>query len=234
MDFHYKDKKKAFIIGLFGIYLNFFLTFLGMNEVKGIDNAFMNALAPVLTFLFSVILLKKKGSIKEYIALLLALFAFLLSIRFQLFSIQIGFIYLLIGLCLYMLSNVFIQKWQLHRTLTLTFYQLLFGFILLLLHCFLKGQLDLYQLFNISFFHWILFLVISGIGFAYIQFVYIKAIDEIGALKTSSFLSLNPLITYMESLLFLGESFDWIHFISFLLIIVSICSMNFYMRKPMN
>lgn len=231
IDFYYKDRKKAFVVGLFGIYLNFFLTFLGMNEVKGVDNAFMNALAPVLTFVFSVILLKKKGSIQEYMALLLTIFAFLLSIRFQLFSIQIGFFYLFIGLCLYMLSHVFIQKWQLHQTLTLTFYQLFFGLILLLFHCFLQGQLVFHQLSEISLFHWVLFLVISGIGFAYIQFVYMKSIDEIGALKTSSFLSLNPLFTYMESLFFLGESFDWIHFLSFLFIIVSICMMNFYKGK---
>ena len=64
-DFHYEHKKKALFIGILAIYLNFFFTFLGMNEVKGIDNAFMNALSPMLTFLFSVLLLRQRGSLKD-------------------------------------------------------------------------------------------------------------------------------------------------------------------------
>lgn len=222
LSFHYDFHKKALFIGVLAIYLNFFFTFLGMNEVKGIDNAFMNALAPMLTFVFSIVLLKQKGNFKEYIAIGLTVFAFLLSIRFRIFDIQIGFWYLFLGMILYMLANVCIQKWKLHNCLTLSFYELLYGFVFLMIHCFMQGQFHFEPLFQISFFHWILFLVISGIGFAYIQVTYMKAIGIIGALKTSFFLSLNPIITYIESLLFLNEKFDWLHFIGFLLLAVAI------------
>lgn len=227
ISFRDTTKWKTFCIGFLGIYFNFFLTFLGMNEVKGVDNAFMNALAPILTFLFSIILLKKKGHWYEYVSLVLSVFAFLLSIHFQIFSIQIGFFYLFLGLCLYMLSHVLMQKWQIHANFSFTFYQLLFGFMILFFHCYCIGQWQLDSLYRVSLFHWILFLVISGIGFAYIQYVYMKSVDKIGALKTSSFLSLNPIITYIESLLFLNESFDWIHFAGFVLIVVAIWLMNF-------
>ena len=48
---HCPNKKKLIIIALLSIYLNFYFTFLGMNQVKGVDNAFMNALSPTVTFL---------------------------------------------------------------------------------------------------------------------------------------------------------------------------------------
>ena len=62
----------------------------------------------------------------------------------------------------------------------------------------------------------------EGVGFAYIQVTYMKAIAQIGAVQTSFFLSLNPIFTYLESLVFLQESFDFIHFISFLLLIFAL------------
>lgn len=220
--FEYNDKLKALIIGGLSIYLNFFFTFLGMNEVKGIDNAFMNALAPMLTFVFSLILLKRKGNIYEYIAIALSVFAFLLSVHFQIFSIRIGFWYLFIGMILYMLGNVLIQKWNISHSLCLIFYELLYGFIFLLLHCITAGQLKMNDLLQVSLFHWLLFIVVSGIGFAYIQVIYMKAIEKIGAFKTSFFLSLNPIVTYIESLIFLNEEFDWLHFIGFLILGISI------------
>lgn len=176
-----------------------------MNEVKGIDNAFMNALSPMLTFLFSVLLLRQRGSHKEYIALFLTVFAFLLSIRFQIFSIKLGFWYLFLGMILYMLANVMIQKWHLHNSLTLTLYELLFGFLFLAIHCLWKGQFQYQALLKMPLFHWILFLIISGIGFAFIQVTYMQSIEKIGAFQTSFFLSLNPIVTYVESLIFFNK-----------------------------
>jgi drug/metabolite transporter (DMT)-like permease len=67
-----------------------------------------------------------------------------------------------------------------------------------------------------------LFIVVSGIGFAYIQVVYMKAVKEIGTLKTSFFLSLNPIVTYISSVFILDEAIDFIHILSFILIIISI------------
>lgn len=91
ISFLYSYKRKAMFLGMIGIYINFFLTFLGMNQVKGIDNALMNALAPVMTFFFSMILLKQKGNWKVYLAIGMSVFAFLLSIQFHIFDVQIGF-----------------------------------------------------------------------------------------------------------------------------------------------
>ena len=93
---------------------------------------------------------------------------------------------------------------------------------------------QLQPLFEISLFHWLLFLIISGIGFAFIQVTYMRSIGVIGALKTSFFLSLNPIITYIESLLFLNEKFDIIHFIGFVILAIAIYMMNGQKEKRTN
>lgn len=216
------NKKKILIISLLSIYLNFFLTFIGMNQVKGVDNALMNALSPTITFLFSLLFLKYHLSFKERIGMFLSLFAFFLSIRFQIFSIQSGFYYLLAGMSLYILGNILIQKWHIEHSISFTFYELLYGSLFLWIHSWVDGQLAFDRLLTLPLWQWGLFLIISGVGFAYIQVTYMKAIAQIGAVQTSFFLSLNPIFTYLESLVFLQESFDFIHFISFLLLIFAL------------
>lgn len=96
------------------------------------------------------------------------------------------------------------------------------GSLFLFIHCLWDGQLAFSQLSSLSIWHWILFLLISGIGFAFIQVTYMKAIAQIGAVQTSFFLSLNPVFTYIESLVFLNEDFDLLHFMSFVLLLISL------------
>lgn len=216
------NKKKLIMISLLSIYLNFYFTFLGMNQVKGVDNAFMNALSPSLTFLLSFLFFRNHHTFKEWIAMFLSMFAFLLSIHFQLFSIQIGFFYLLIGIILYILGNILIQKWNISNGISFIFFELLMGSLFLFIHCLWDGQLAFSQLSSLSIWHWILFLLISGIGFAFIQVTYMKAIAQIGAVQTSFFLGLNPVFTYIESLVFLNEDFDLLHFMSFVLLLISL------------
>lgn len=231
INFHQDHKFYVFILGFLSIYLNFLLTFIGMKEVKGVDTAFINALSPLLTLVFCFLFLSKKPTRKEKYAIGLSIFAFLLSIRFQVFSLQKGFYYLLFGMSFYLLSQVFVQKWQFEKGEAFVFYQLLFGGFFLLLHCFYRQQIQFSSLINVSLIQWILFLIISGFGFAYIQSVYIKSINAIGALKTSFFLSLNPIFTYVESLIFLGEQFSILHFFAFVLLIGAIILANFQKEK---
>lgn len=219
-------KHQTAIIAFLSIYLNFFLTFLGMNEVKGIDNAFMNALAPSVTFLLLAIFLKQKGSFLEYVAIACSTLAFLLSIHFRIFSIQIGFFYLLLGMILYISGNILVQKWHMQNGIVLTFYELLWGCLFLAIHCLITQRFSLTELLSLTVFDWLLFLIISGIGFAFIQVTYIKSVEKIGAFQTSFFLSMNPLFTYMGSLLFLHEDFDWLHCLGFVLLIGSVVMMK--------
>lgn len=231
ISFQQIHKLYVLVLGFLSIYLNFLFTFVGMKEVKGVDTAFINALSPLLTLVFCFLFLSKKPTRKEQYAIALSLFAFLLSIRFQIFSLQKGFYYLLIGMSFYLLSQVLVQKWKFEKGQAFVFYQLLFGGLFLLIHCFYRGQIIFSTFKEISLIQWILFLVISGFGFAYIQSIYIKSINTIGALKTSFFLSLNPIFTYIESLIFLDEHFSFLHFFSFVLLIGAIVLANIQKEK---
>lgn len=218
--------KKVIVIALFGIYLNFLFTFYGMQNVKGVDNALINALSPMVTLLISFLFLHQKMHKKEMIGVIMSILAFLLSIRFQIFSLKLGFYFMLLGMLCYMVSHIVFQKWHIHNSISYTYYQLMIGFIMLFIHTFIIGQLDTSSFDNISMFYWLLFIVISGIGFAYIQIIYMRATEEIGALKTSFFLSFNPIITYIASIFVLDEEIDYIHIISFVFLIISIIIAN--------
>lgn len=223
----YKEVKKSFIIGFFGIYLNFYFTFLGMQNSKGVDNAFINALSPVITFLLSYIILQKKGSIKEWICTCMMLFSFLLSIRFRIFDIRGGIIYLFFGLAIYAFSHILIQKWNLNNSVVFVFYQFLYGFLFLLVHCIFHGQWNLSYFYHLPLVYCVLFFLFSGIGFAFIQIIYLKSIKKIGTLRTSFFLSANPIVTYVGSVIFLHEDIDLVHIVSFTITIITLFVMNY-------
>lgn len=226
--------KKIVVITLFGIYLNFLFTFYGMQHVKGVDNALINALSPMVTLLISFLFLHQKLHKREMIAVVMSILAFLLSIRFQIFSLKLGFYFMLLGMLCYMVSHIIFQKWHIHNSISYTYYQLMLGFIMLLIHTFIIGQFDISSFDNISMFYWLLFIVISGIGFAYIQIIYMRATEEIGALKTSFFLSFNPIITYIASIFVLKEEIDYIHIISFVVLIISIIIANKKIKNVVN
>lgn len=226
--------KKIVVITLFGIYLNFLFTFYGMQHVKGVDNALINALSPMVTLLISFLFLHQKLHKREMIAVVMSILAFLLSIRFQIFSLKLGFYFMLLGMLCYMVSHIIFQKWRIHNSISYTYYQLMLGFIMLLIHTFIIGQFDISSFDNISMFYWLLFIVISGIGFAYIQIIYMRATEEIGALKTSFFLSFNPIITYIASIFVLKEEIDYIHIISFVVLIISIIIANKKIKNVVN
>ena len=85
-----------------------------------------------------------------------------------------------------------------------------FEFIVILL--FQKN--DLFK--TVSTFSLWLFILTSGIGYAYIQCVYFLSIHSIGPLKTSFFMAFSPAFTYFFSLILLKEKFDFFVLIGFI------------------
>ena len=78
---------------------------------------------------------------------------------------------------------------------------------------------------NISITLWVLFIIFSGIGFAIIQLTYFRAVHEIGSVKTSFLLGLNPVFTYIGSLL-LQENFNFNKFMAMILMVVAMVIAN--------
>ena len=198
--------KNLFIQTNFINVINFLLTYYALQFVKGTMTATINSLAPVCMFLIAVSF--SKWNYKIFFALCMTIFGFLCAIHFRIFDLNKSVFFLIIALFIYNLYLLIIA---------------FFEFIILLL--FIKKPL--FTQVNILYF-W-LFLLTSGIGYAYIQCIYLSSIQLIGPLKTSFFMAFNPAFTYLFSLLFLKEKIDFFVLIGFLIIFSS--SFYFILKK---
>lgn len=214
----------AFKVSLVAVTFNFILTFLALNLISGSTNAIINALAPLVVVGLSVFLYHEKINRYQKMALLLGVLAFSISIKFNFLTLTLGHLMMLLGIVLYSYGNLLIQHHCNHNdSLSFTFQYLLLGFLELLLVNLVVRQTN--QLALIPLELWVLFVVFSGIGFALIQLIYFKAVHEIGSVKTSFMLGLNPIFTYLGTF-FLGEKFDIYKFLAMLIMIIAMIMAN--------
>ena len=217
------DKKEAFKISVFSLTLNFIFTFWGMEYINGMNTAIMNALAPFVTIALSMILYHQAIKNSQKMALLLALIGFGISIQWNVAHINKGHVLLWVGMFNYCYANICLQKSKsADHYLAFTSLYLWFGFLELLCLSFIFTPSAFRQLPQVPLFSWLVFFFISGIGFAYIQLVYLYAIKKIGSIHTSFFLSLNPVFTYLGSIFFLQEKFSFDTAIAFFILIVAL------------
>ena len=145
---------------------------------------------------------------------MMSFLGFLIAIHFRLFNIGKGIFFLITALFIYNFGNYRLKDIT-HNPFIYNLYMLLiafFEFIVILL--FQKN--DLFKTVN-TFSLW-LFILTSGIGYAYIQCVYFLSIHSIGPLKTSFFMAFSPAFTYFFSLILLKEKFDFFVLIGFIVI----------------
>lgn len=226
------DFKTTCKVSLFALTINFIFTFTGMQQISGTGNAIMNALAPMITILLSFVLLQNKIEKRQYLAMSIAVIGFLWSIHFNVAHLSWGHGLLLLGIISYSYANIIMQKTRnSDNYLPFTFGYLFLGFVeLLLLTLFIEGNV-ISTIPLVPFSLWLLFIIFSGIGFAYIQVVYLYSLKRLGSIKTSFFLSLNPIFTYLTSLLFLKEEISFDLIISFILMMIALLVANKIVRK---
>lgn len=211
-------------VALFSITINFILTFEGLNLISGSSNAIMNSLAPLVTIILAWIFYKNKIRKNQFLAMVIACGAFLISVNFKLQELNFGHLMLIGGIIFYSYGNLLIQHdCKKDESLSFTLEYLCYGFIQLLLITLIFPQNNDFE--SISITLWLLFILFSGIGFAVIQLIYFKAVHEIGSVKTSFLLGLNPVFTYFGSLL-LQEPFDIGKMIAMILMVVAMFIAN--------
>lgn len=216
--------KIGIVVSLLSITLNFILTFAGINLISGTSNAIINSLAPLVTVLLAGIFYHQHISKNQIIAVVIACFAFFISINFDFFKLSLGHLLMIGGIVFYSSGNLMIQH-HLKRedSLPFTFRYLLYAFIeLTILNIFIPNSS---QLNMIPLYLWLLFILFSGIGFAIIQIIYFHAVLKIGSIKTSFLLGLNPVFTYLGSLL-LQEPFDLSRFLAMILMVIAMIIAN--------
>lgn len=214
----------ALKVSIVSISLNFILTFSGLNLIAGSSNAIINALAPIVTVALGMFVYHLKINKHQKIALILGLSAFIISLEFNFNLLNIGYLMVFLGVVLYCYGNLLMQhECNKEDNLAFNFQYLLLGFIeLLIVNLF---TLKTNNLSDISTMLWILFILFSGVGFALIQLIYFKAVHEIGSVKTSFLLGLNPVFTYIGAL-FLGEKFDLYKFIAMVIMVIAMIKAN--------
>lgn len=214
----------ALKVSIVSISLNFILTFSGLNLIAGSSNAIINALAPLVTVALGMIVYHLKINKHQKIALILGLSAFIISLEFNFNLLNIGYLMVFLGVVLYCYGNLLMQhECNKEDNLAFNFQYLLLGFIeLLIVNLF---TLKTNNLSDISTMLWILFILFSGVGFALIQLIYFKAVHEIGSVKTSFLLGLNPVFTYIGAL-FLGEKFNLYKFIAMVIMVIAMIKAN--------
>lgn len=214
----------ALKVSIVSISLNFILTFSGLNLIPGSSNAIINALAPLVTVALGMFIYHLKINKHQKIALLLGLSAFIISLEFNFNLLNIGYLMVFLGVVLYCYGNLLMQhECNKDDNLAFNFQYLLLGFIeLFIVNLF---TLKTNNLSDISIMLWILFILFSGVGFALIQLIYFKAVHEIGSVKTSFLLGLNPVFTYIGAL-FLGEKFNLYKFIAMVIMVIAMIKAN--------
>lgn len=211
-------------VAILSITINFILTFEGLNLISGSSNAIINSLAPLITILLAWVFYKNKVSKNQLIAMAFACIAFLISINFKVQELSLGHLMLVGGIIFYSYGNLLIQHdCKKEDSLTFTLEYLSYGFIQLLIISILFPQSNNFG--DISIMLWILFIFFSGIGFAIIQLIYFRAVHEIGSVKTSFLLGLNPVFTYIGSLL-LQEPFDFSKMMAMVLMVAAMFIAN--------
>lgn len=214
----------ALKVSIVSISLNFILTFSGLNLIPGSSNAIINALAPLVTVALGMFIYHLKINKHQKIALLLGLSAFIISLEFNFNLLNIGYLMVFLGVVLYCYGNLLMQhECNKDDNLAFNFQYLLLGFIeLFIVNLF---TIKTNNLNDISIMLWILFILFSGVGFALIQLIYFKAVHEIGSVKTSFLLGLNPVFTYIGAL-FLGEKFNLYKFIAMVIMVIAMIKAN--------
>lgn len=221
------QRKEAFIIAIFSLTINFSLTFLAMKYVSGSRNAILNALAPAITIGLSSLMFHQKIEKNAWIAFVLSTIGFLISIQFQFNQLKIYHLILLVAMISYCFGNLLMQKYQVKDRLLYTYGYLLVGTLQLLLLTILFDRSSFFTILDVDFFLWILFILFSGVGFAFIQVVYLQSIQKIGSIKTSFFLGLNPMFTLLGSFLFLKEELKWHLLVAYVFLLLGL----FYANK---
>lgn len=195
---------------------NFLLTYNALIQMKGITSASLNCLAP---FLMMIIVYFDTKQISKYDILFfgVSLLGFFYTLNFDMGSLSTGHFLFLLALLLYNIGNYRIKQIHDNSIFLYNTYMLFIALVEMTVACMfvtpvIKTVNPLYL--------W-LFILTSGIGYAYIQCVSFYAIKKLGPLTTSVILALGPVFTYIFSILFLKEEVNQHLLLGFIIILLS-------------
>ncbi|TWT27164.1 DMT family transporter [Planomicrobium sp. CPCC 101110] len=218
-------KEWAYIAGgsLLNVVIHHSFISIGLALTSGTNASLILGTGPIMTAIFSLLLLKLSPSKWQWLGFVLGVLGVLATILAGgkgLSDISIGDGYVLLAIISQVLSFVIITKAA--KTLDprlLTAYMLVFGSIgLFVIGLFLEpGQWKMFGGMNTTF--WVL-IVASGVlatGVGHMSYNY--SVGEVGPPKAAIFMNLNTLFALLGSVIFLGETINQNHLVGLLLVV---------------
>lgn len=206
--------------------LNFLLTYFALMQIKGTASAALNCLAP-FAMMIIIYLDTRKIRIYDILFLVFSLFGFFYTINFNWHNLAFSHYLFIIALFIYNLGNYRVKKINDNNIFVYNVYMLFIALIEMTVIClFIHPVLKPVNPFCL----W-LFVLTSGIGYAYIQCISFYSIKHLGALTTSVLLGLGPIFTYIFSIFFLKENVSFQLLTGFIIIFLSSLGYILYREK---
>lgn len=221
-----KEALYILLASLTGVLGHHFFLSVGLTETTASSTGLILGTVPLTTSIFAAIMLKERLSVLKVIGLLLGLFGvaiIVLKRNTGELGINIGDIYIFLAVLSQAISFIYIKKASATMKASLiTGFMLLVGSFLLFITSSMMEPNGIASLKNGTTLGWIVFLasgiLATGIG----HFIYNRAIQYVGAGKTSIFLNMTPFFALIGAYLFLGEVIKIEQILAFILIVVSV------------
>ncbi|KRQ86760.1 putative inner membrane transporter YhbE [Caloramator mitchellensis] len=210
------------IVGMFGYHVLFFIA---MKHTTAINSSLIAASNPILTTIFSIIILKDSPSYKRILGILLSFTGVVLTITNgnigNLFSLKfnLGDIIMLLAVLMWGIYSVFSKRiMPKYNPFLITFYSFLICTIFIIPLVILENPFGYFK--DVPFFSIaaVIYMAIFPTVIGYL--VQQISIKEIGPSKTSIFVNLVPIFSIILSILILNETISWVK-LSFALLIIS-------------
>lgn len=223
-----KNHLTLLYLGFFGMGLSQSMTYFSGHYTSPINMSLVNSLIPAVTLAMSIVILKTRLSIGQYIGVLVSLLGVIYVLIkgdmkvLQGLEFNYGDILMLVGTFSYSLYSIILNKNPIIMSgWTLLYCQLFVASVLLFPLMLVTSESYIPSTESIP-------LIVYAVFFLSIISTYLwkKAIDMIGAMKTSLSMNFMPVIAAMLSYIILGEDIESYHVIGTVIIISGLVAIN--------
>ncbi len=232
-----KDLWRFALLGLFGVFINQFLFFEGLNLSTPINSSLIVTSGPIMAFVFSYLILKERISSNKLIGIILgtsgASILILLGGKLSLASdTLIGNLLVFINISSYSLYLVLLKSYKFkYRPLTIIKWVFNFGFLFMIPFCFDSLIQTNFEIIPTNIWLSISFVVIGATIFAYLLNIF--ALKTLSPMVTSSYMYTQPAIAGIASIIYLHEQLTTIKIIAAILIFTGVYFVSIKKNKTL-
>ena len=223
-----------FVVGVIGLFGFNFFYFLGLKYTSAVNASLIMGINPMLTLVFSVLILKTKITTLQITGLFVAFVGVVLLVCkwnveiFYTMQFSKGDFYIIIGNVVFALQHVFVKKY--HGRLSTMHFTMLTNLVCFLGFAVFFPFQDFGKIVDYSATFWFSTIAIGVFGTALAYYLWNKGVGEIGAHNAAIYMNIAPLAAVLFASLF-GEQLFQYHIYSFIIITVGVLIMQTKSRK---